>query len=92
MYINTPVLNCQFELNYVHLGLFSFPSVKFGQRNNLQNFIFIYSNISILHPPREQTVVYTAGGETQLSYPCPLSRPAALDISHQSRPNRGGAC
>ena len=62
MYINTPVLNCQFELNYVHLGLFSFPSVKFGQRNNLQNFIFIYSKHQYFTSSREQTVVYTAGG------------------------------
>jgi hypothetical protein len=91
MYINAQVLNCQFELNYIHLGLFSFPSVKFGQRNNLQNFIFIYSNISISHPP-ESKQFSTLQGETQSSYPCPLSRPAALDISHQSRPNRGGAC
>jgi hypothetical protein len=62
MYINAQVLNCQFELNYIHLGLFSFPSVKFGQRNNLQNFIFIYSNISISHPPESKQSSIPQGG------------------------------
>ena len=92
MYINTQVLNCQFELNYIHLGLFSFPSVKFGQRNNLQNFIFISSPAVFHILPRANSRLYRRGGDSIVLPVCPLSRPAALDISHQSRPNRGGAC
>jgi hypothetical protein len=92
MYINSQVLNYQFKLNYIYISDLSPSRLSNSDReNNLENFIFIYSNSSISHPYPEQTV-YAAGGETQLSCPYPLSRPAALDISHQSHPNRGGAC
>ena len=90
MYINAKVVNRQFELVCIHLGLF-LPVNQTRTEKSLGAFhYFVQTHISHSFPGR--TVVNTAGGETQSSYPCPLSLTAALDISHQSRPNRGGAC
>ena len=70
MYINAQVLNGQFELNLYTSRTFFLPLCQFGQRNNLQNFKFIYSNISISHPPESKQSSIPQGG--RLNRPIPV--------------------
>ena len=84
MYINAKVANRQFELVTIHLGLF-LPV------NQTRTFIILFK-LLISHPRANSRLSRRGGRLNHASCPSPLSLPAALDISHQSRPNRGGAC
>ena len=92
MYINAKEANGQSEL-VIHLVLF-LPVNQPGQKKSLEVlylYFFVQTPVFHIHSQGEQPSI-PQGGETQFSRLSTLSLPAALDISHQSRPNRGGVC
>ena len=81
---------------YIHRS-WTFPSRKsnLDRENHLRYFIFIilFKLLYFTSIPKANSRLCRRGGRLDhASCLSPLSLPAALDISHQSRPNRGGAC
>ena len=93
MYINAKVVDRQFELIISRLD-FSFPQISPGKGISVGVFYFHYSvQTPVFYiQSQERSVTYAAEGGDSIILSTLLSLPAALDISHQSRPNRGGAC
>jgi hypothetical protein len=96
MYINANVINRQFELlhTYIHLGLFlPINQIRTGKSLEVFWFIILFKLQYFTSIPKANSRLCRRGGRlNHSSCPSTLSLPAALDISHQSRPNRGGAC
>lgn len=65
MYINTQVLNCQFEMNIIHLGIFSFCVLSNSDREITCRILYSYIQTSVFHIlPKANSRLYRRGGDS----------------------------